>query len=104
MKLLPKTWWYLCECAGEELLFRMVLLWVFPNTLGILISSVTYGLAHLILFKPLMAFLCVPFGVILGWLYLTLPRPINFISVVVIHFAVGSLAYVCGLTDKLERR
>ncbi|MGB3341300.1 MAG: CPBP family glutamic-type intramembrane protease [bacterium] len=113
------TWekadWYIGQTLKEESLCRIVPLFLVteawaalfhvtpPYTILLVLSSLIYGLAHLKLFRWPMAVACILFGFLLGWLFLTLPSYYGFITVIVIHFFVGFLAYWTGLTDLLEK-
>ena len=99
-----KAFWYIKQVCFEETLFRVIILGFLPCNLMLVVSSLIYAMSHLILFKWQFALMTLPLGLFLGWTYLALPCPVNFVVVVVIHFAVGSLAYAVGLTNKWEKK
>lgn len=101
---LDQLFWYIKEVCFEEILFRIIPLGFMPCWIGLILSSVLYGLAHRFLFNWKFCFLCSLFGVLLGFLYIFSPYPYDIVAIISLHFIVGVIAWETGLTKKWQRR
>lgn len=69
-QLLEKLYYCCRNSALEETLARGLVLHLFPNIQGIIISSILFGLGHLVKFNWKMAVACAIGGIGLGFVYL----------------------------------
>jgi hypothetical protein len=93
MNKLQQAWWYLKQTGIETIGCQIIILGYLPNRTGLIVSVIVYALLHFILFKWQVVALCVPFGIILGWTYLSITHPTNVLVVMPIHFIVGAVAW-----------
>ena len=95
---------YMVQVIAEETAFRILFIhFAGYNWWGIITSSVMYALMHRILFKWQMVVACLPLGLVLGFLYVSIPFPFSIITVVIVHFIIGALAWHFGITKKWEK-
>ena len=87
------AWWYLKQTGIETIGCQILILGYLPNRTGLIVSVIVYSLLHFIKFSWQVPALCVPFGIILGWTYLSITHPTNVLVVMTIHFAVGVIAW-----------
>ena len=96
---------YLWEVFKEEGLFRVLLLgfiWMFlPDTWAILISALAFGLLHFLSFRWPMIVAASFLGIILGLVFIYTPYCwLAYLLCVLIHFGVGMVGIISGLTEK----
>lgn len=90
---LEKAWDYLKQVFLEEGGWRAILLGFLPNWTGYLISSILYGLSHAVGFTWQMVLGSTIFGFILGWTYLRISHPLNFVICLGLHLVVGVIGW-----------
>jgi len=92
-KIKKTAWWYIKQVGVETIGCQILILGYLPNRTGLIISVIIYSLLHFIKFSWQVPALCVPFGLILGWTFLSITYPTNVWVVMGIHFGIGALAW-----------
>ena len=95
---------YLMIICFEEGLYRVIvltsLLMVLGGWMSVILSSVLFGIMHFIKYDWRMVLSASILGIGLGWLYIWMIHPLNFICCIAIHLVVGSLGVKLGLMKK----
>lgn len=98
---------YLMVIFFEESLFRVLvlgsLMLIFCNWIAVIIASVIFGAMHFVKYNLKMVVSAFILGIGLGWLFIWIIFPLNFLVCVVVHLGIGSLGVYLGCMRKWIR-
>ena len=98
------------SCVFEEVVFRVTVIYlcsiVISNELTVIIlSALIFASVHMIFFKLYMFIITFILGLILAYVYLSIPHFVAALwSVILIHFVVAYIGVRSGIVYKLTRR
>ena len=90
--------WYLKQSLMEEMLFRALALWIFPNLFGVLMfSCLIYSLVHLIKFKWYILAPCFVFGFVQAFVFAVVSHEFGWTIATLVctglHFVIGAVSW-----------
>jgi len=98
------------NCVFEEVIFRVTVIYLCSITIGneltvIILSALIFASAHMIFFKFYMFIMTFILGLILAYVYLSIPHFVVALwSVILIYFFAAYIGMESGIIDKLTRR
>jgi len=98
------------NCISEEVVFRVTVIYlcsiVISNELTVIIlSALIFASVHMIFFRLYMFIIAFILGLILAYVYLSIPHFVAALwSVILIHFFAAYIGMKSGIIDKLTRR